>query len=315
MLARAYSATRFLVLVGIVSYLGWRIAAGWPALEAITVRWDALSLLGAFVSGLAAYQCLFVGWLILLRKAGYYEPGYLGAYSRIWWASYLYRYVPGKVLLLVERARMGSAVGIPPGAGAALVVVETLLLILAAAGVSLLALPFYTGHPGRMVWIAGASSAAILFLVPVCYRKLSRHPRIKRLYPGLESVALRPSGVLAALPAFVLHYLLQGLSFFLWARTLEPFPWSALAGLSGIYALSHLLGLVIVIAPAGLGVREGALGLQLLRVLPSGAAEAVAVGVRVWFILLEVVSFAAVMMYRPGPPEAGSEAKAGRRGT
>ena len=115
--------------MGIVTYLAWQIASGWTAVKSLDLQWDGLHIAGAFLSGLVAYQCLLLGWLILLRRTGHYRKGQLGSYARVWWVSYLYRYVPGKVLLLVERARMGSTIGVPAAAGAALTVVETLLAI------------------------------------------------------------------------------------------------------------------------------------------------------------------------------------------
>ena len=133
-----YSVVRIIVLAGIVGFLAWQIIAGQDAIKSLNFQWDALSILGALVSGLLAYQCLLLGWIMLLRRTGHFEPGRLGLYARIWWVSYLYRYVPGKILLLVERARMGSAVGIPPVAGAALTIIETLLAILAGSVVSLI---------------------------------------------------------------------------------------------------------------------------------------------------------------------------------
>jgi hypothetical protein len=44
-----------------------------------------------------------------------------------------------------------------------------------------------------------------------------------------------------------------------------------------------------MIAPAGMGVREGVLGLLLRRVLPVGAAFTLAVAIRLWLTLVELV--------------------------
>ncbi len=97
-----YTAARALLLTGIFAYLAWRIVVGWPAVAAAGFRWDWPSLVAALVSGLVSFQCLLLGWLNLLHKVGCFEARHLRFYARIWWVSYLYRYVPGKVLLLVE---------------------------------------------------------------------------------------------------------------------------------------------------------------------------------------------------------------------
>ncbi len=230
---------------------------------------------------------------------GYFEARHLGLYGRIWWGSYLYRYVPGKVFLLVERARMGSAVGIPPAAGAALAVIETLFSILAAAWVSLLALSYYAGDSDAYLEGVALLSTGMLFLLPIGYRFVCGLPVIKRNFPELEKVTLRLPDIIAAMPAFILHFLLLGLSFFLCIRSLYELTWVNFPGLCGVYALSHMIGLVTVIAPGGLGVREGALSVQLAHIIPSGLPEVIALGARMWFTLIELVSYLAMLIICP----------------
>jgi hypothetical protein len=303
-ISRAYSLARSLLLLAIVGYLSWRIGSGWPAIRDLTFDWHGPTLVGAVVSGLLAYQFLFFGWLILLWRSDYFEARHLPAYGHIWWVSYLYRYVPGKLLLVVERARMGPAVGIPPAVGATLAVVETLLAMVAAAWLSLLAVSFYAGDQARIVWMIGLLSLAGVALLPVGSRWILSRPILMKRYPELARAAVQPSSIVWALPAFALFYVFQGLSFFLWARSLQPFPWSDLPGFCGIYAMSHLLGLVTMIAPGGLGVREGALAIQLARTFAAGVAEAVAVGLRLWFTLVELISFGVAMLVSPRLPDA-----------
>ncbi|MHC5114394.1 MAG: hypothetical protein ACYTGP_08210 [Planctomycetota bacterium] len=295
--ARLYSVVRAVVLVGIVAYLAWRIVNGWPAIRSVSVRWNVLELVGAFVCAAAAFPCLIAGWLILLRRAGYYDRRHRRAYVRIWWVSYVCRWVPGKVLLVVERARMGAEVGIPPAAGAALAVVETIIAILAAAWVSVLALLLLeVERPGRLAWAVAGVSIVALLVLPVAYRFLCRVPFVARRFPELATVAVGPRDVLAALPAYLLHYACLGLSLFLCARGVQDLPWTDAVGICGAFALSQAAGLVIVIAPAGLGVRESVLGLQLAAVMPAGLAEAVAIGARLWFTLVELISFGIVLL-------------------
>jgi len=301
-----YAGLRGVLLVGIVAYLAWRIAAGWPAIRSVSVRWSAVELIGATVCAAAAFPCLIAGWLILLRRAGYYERRHLPAYVRIWWVSYVYRWVPGKVLLVVERARMGSAVGIPPAAGAALAVIETIIAILAAAWVSVLALLLHVERPGRIAWAVGVVSIVALLVLPAVYRAICRVPFVARRFPDLATVALGPRDVLIALPMYLLHYVFLGLALFFCARGVQELSWSQAAGVCGAFALSQAVGLVFVIAPAGLGVRESVLGLQLAAVMPAGVAEAVAIGARVWFTLVELASFGVVLLLTRGRCEPRS---------
>jgi uncharacterized membrane protein YbhN (UPF0104 family) len=125
-------------------------------------------------------------------------------------------------------------------------------------------------------------------------------------YPDLESVALSSRQVLIVVIPYVLHYLLLGTSFFLLSQSLDLFSWQALPGLCGIYALSHVVSLMTLIAPGGLGVREGALAVQLGRELPTGVAEAFAIGVRIWFTAIELLCYFSVVMLCPRLPAANA---------
>ena len=297
--SRVYGVVRVVLVVAIVGYLCWQMYSGRSALTSLRPQWDTLSLGGAFLSAIVAYQCLFVGWVMLLRRTGHYSAGQAKNYLRIWWISYLYRYVPGKVLLAVERARMGSTVGIPAAAGAALTVVETLLAILAGGAVSLLAVTYYT-EADTSVFIGAASFAIVaVFVFPAGFRVLCGLRFVRTRYPELASVALSSGDILVSVLPYILHYLLLGLSFFLLSRNLQLFSWETLPGLCGIYALSHVVSLIALFAPGGLGVREGALAVQLGRLLPTGIAEALAIGIRIWFTLIELLCYFFVLLISP----------------
>ena len=298
-LAKAYAVLRVVLLVAVIGYLVWRVVEGRDALLATQPEWSPGVLLGAFVAAVLAYQCLLVAWLLLLKRIGLYRPGQLGTYAYIWWTSFMYRYVPGKVMLVAERARLGAAAGIPPVIGGSLTFVETLLAILGGSAVALFAVSYYAAGDGVAILGLVVLAVVATLLLPTAFRLLKSTAFVRRRFPEVEEVDLdRRDLTIVALP-FVAHYLLLGVSFFLIARGVGAFTLRDLPGLCGIYALSHVISLVALIAPAGLGVREGALAVQLNRVLPGGVAEALAIGIRVWFTLVELLSYAAVLVVAP----------------
>ena len=296
---RTYAVIRLLVLATILGYLAWRIYDGRDALGATTLRWSTVDIMAAFASAALALQCLPIAWLILLKRLGLYRAGHLGDYAYIWWTSFLYRYVPGKVMLVIERARMGRTVGIPPVVGGGLAVVETLLAVLAGSAVSLFAVGYYAAGDGLAIFAFAAAAAVAVFLLPTVFVRLKSSKSVQRRFPELDAVKLSRRDLAIVLLPLVLHYLLLGLSFFFVARGFTALTLRDLPGLTGIYALSHVISLVALIAPAGLGVREGALAVQLYRLLPGGVAEALAIGIRVWFTLVELVSYLAVVVLAP----------------
>ena len=64
-------------------------------------------------------------------------------------------------------------------------------------------------------------------------------------------------------------------------------PAATFPTLGAIYALSYLSGLVMPLAPAGLGVREGLMALLLSQLMPVPAAAAASVLVRVLQVAAE----------------------------
>ena len=212
-MSRLYAFARFVLVVAIIGYLGWQVVLGRESL--LGLRWDIGDLLLSLLAAVMAYQCLPLAWLLLLRRAGLKGSSHLSAYLRVWWQSYLYRYVPGKVMLLVERARLGRALGIPPVAGAALTIVETLLAILAGSGVSLLAVFFYANATSDLITGSVVLIVLAVALLPIAFRIVTRMKPVRRRFPELEAVELNHTDVLLMSLPYVLHYLLLGLSLFL----------------------------------------------------------------------------------------------------
>lgn len=300
-LSRIYIIFRRLLLGGVIAFLAWRIFSSWSQITTIELRWSGLNVVGALISGLLAYQCLEMGWLVLLKRVNHFEARYLALYTRIWWVSYLYRYVPGKVFLLVERARMGSAIGIPPAIGAALAIVETFLAILAGTWVSLLTVSYYTSN-GHLFIPVALVSVGILLLLPFGFRLICAIPIISHKFPELKCVTLDFQDLFISLWPYIFHYLLVGLSLFLITQLMISLPWSVLPGLCGVYALSHVTGLVTIVSPGGLGIRESTLSVQLGRLMPVGVTEVVAVGARIWFTFIELILYLAMSSFCPKLP-------------
>lgn len=295
-IARAYAILRVAILWGVILWLGNRMFQGREAVARLELDWQPLAMLGAFVTALVAYHALFIAWIILLRRTGLYRDVPRGTYARIWWFSYLYRYVPGKFMLLVERARRGVAAGIPHAVGATLPVIETLTAVLAGGIVSLMAISYYA-EESLSIFVAIALLAVfVILLVPMAFRALVTTRRLRDRYPEMAAISLAPADVFALLVPYLVHYLLVGTSFFLILRAAVPLSWLDLPGVCGIYALSHVISILVVIAPGGLGVREGALAVQLQQLAAIGVADVLAIVARLWFSAIEMLCLAVVAL-------------------
>jgi len=90
----------------------------------------------------------------------------------------------------------------------------------------------------------------------------------------------------------VLVWFFQGSAFFFLVKAIYfKINFVHFLSLIGIYSLSWMLGFLILIAPGGLGVREGSMMIFLKNILPVGLASLLAILSRIWLIIHELLNF------------------------
>lgn len=112
----------------------------------------------------------------------------------------------------------------------------------------------------------------------------------KVLKMNFEIPRLKVGETIKVLPLFLLTWLLWGFGFYFFASALvlgSPGIFSAFG-----FILSATLGIVAIIAPGGLGVREGLLiPFLVLMGLSNDSAGTVAISSRLWFLISEGLFF------------------------
>jgi hypothetical protein len=274
-------------VVAALLYVAGKLVSDWPAVRALASHWTLLDSGLSLLAALAAYPLLVFGWMTILRESRLFQKRFFWCYFRIWLVSYLYRYVPGKILLLTERARLGRHVGIEPVQGAYMAVLETVLVIVAAI---LFSIPVVqSAMEFRSAWSnAAVILVALLVAGSVGAKALLRLPRFRERLSSLAQVRLRPQSLAILLCIYLLFWLLMGLSFFFLVRMLEPVPVFSSPYIIGILALAYALGTVTLFAPGGVGVREFVLTIGLSSLMPEGTAAAIALASRIYLTLLEL---------------------------
>jgi len=224
------------------------------------------------------------------------------------------KYLPGKVWTIAGRAAYSAQLYQESFTRLSLVSLRTQFvdlwtgLSLGVLGLSLVGGLHRWGWPAITLWLALTVlifSQAVQTIVSAGVRfSLHRELRIPRV--DLKST-------LAVLPWFVLTWALWAIGFLLLVRGLVPgaIPWSVALG----FPLAATLGILAVIAPGGLGVREGVLtGYLVLAGIPIADATTVAVTSRLWFLIGEIFIFTAGLVAhrlerRKEPRAAGSDEK------
>ena len=296
-------------LVAALLTVGLAITSGWESW--ITLRdearafawrlhWGWLGL--ALCAGLAALLVTARLWVALLRPLG----GSLrtGEAMAAWMGSNLGRYLPGKIWQLTGIAAYLRARGDSGAAalGASLALQAVVLASGAAVGLATLgALALGGAEP----WALGLAGLVVLAAL---------HPAVLGLLVRIGARALgeaAPAGSLggrdlarAGLVALAM-WGLYGVGFWALVRGLTPVPGPGLVTSTGVFAAAYVVGYLVLIAPGGLFVREGAVAALLGSVagLPLGAAAGIAVAARLWTTAAELGAFGltAPLGLRSGP--------------
>jgi uncharacterized membrane protein YbhN (UPF0104 family) len=240
---------------------------------------------------LATYAVLVETWREMLRSWGS-DLSFRKA-ARIWTVSNLGRYVPGKLWqigamgMMAQRARVSA---IAATGSAILNVVVNLVAgfaVVALFGWPLLNLPALGGIRTGVLFIVACVTG--LTLLPVALPPFLRW--LTRLTGRDLAVGpLPPIAIFLSLIGNLVAWLLYGVAFALFARGVLGSSQGPLTAYVAVYALSYLVGYLVLFAPAGVGFREAA----MIALLPAAhladpsQATILAVTSRLWLTALEI---------------------------
>ena len=262
----------FVVALGIVAVMTER------AVRAVNFsKIDPWLLVGSVVAAIVWWVLLARGWALLVEGLTQRKD------LSIWCRTQAVRYLPGGIWAPASRATLlhGSVFDRISTVGA-----ENVLALCAAVAVGGIA--FAAG--GEPVWIP----LALTLAVPVLgARFVERRSRLTR--GRLLNVTFNDT---VAFVAYVLSAVLVQGALSGWANAL------AVAGAAGV---AWGVGLVVVIAPSGVGVREATYVALLSGRIPHGDATAAAITLRLVTVLAELVVL--VLLGRPANAEAAGTAR------
>ncbi len=296
------------------------VAADFAAIDPGRWQIDTPQIVGSIVTLAAGYG--FSAWLwarMVAEMGGPRLP--IGTALRVYMVANLGRYVPGKVLQIAGLAWLARREGVAPGTsmGAAVVGQGTALLGATVIGLG----AFFGADAGYRTigWIGVGVTAVFVGVtsVPASARVLetmwrkfagSKAPEADLAVPNVlnvsevaeekENPVSRPGFGLRWTAWYALNWGVYAAAFWLLFLGLEG--WAPFLSVGPAFAAAYLVGYAAVFAPAGVGVREVALVVFLLPVLPRDSALALAVASRVWTTAVELVPAAvlAVIQARKG---------------
>ncbi|MEO3808701.1 lysylphosphatidylglycerol synthase domain-containing protein [Sphaerisporangium sp. B11E5] len=291
-----------------LGFLGYGLAANWGATSAALGRLSWGTVAGALAAVLAGVGCMLAAWRVVLAGLG--SPLPVRVAAKVMCLGQLGKYVPGSVWAFAAMMELARDHGSPPRRTFGATVIALVLSLGCALGLAAATLPFTSREVAGRAWY-------LLALVPVIVVAL--HPRVLTYGLNLVLRAARREPLERSLPGRAMlvaaawtlaGWLLYGVHVWLLLGDVRPGGASLYPLAAGAYALAWATGLLTVIVPAGIGVREGALVLVLAPVLDAPLALVIAVVSRLAFTLADLVWAALGFALARGQAPAASSSDA-----
>jgi glycosyltransferase 2 family protein len=276
-----------------IGFLGLAVGLG---AVAIVTRWDQVSaslgqldlgpLLLSLLAAVGGSAVSMMVWRSLLTDLG--SPVPVRPVARVFFVGQLGKYVPGAIWPMVAQMELGRSLGLARRRSAAAFALTMLVVFASALLVAAAALPLLgDSAPGyRWLLLLAPVIAALLYprvlnrLLGLAFRLLRREP--------LEQ-PLTGFGLLRAFGWSLVAWALFGLHIGILVIDLGAPAHRALPVAFGAFAIAWCAGPIIMIAPAGAGIRELALVALLAPVLSPASALVVALTSRLFLTIADLL--------------------------
>jgi uncharacterized membrane protein YbhN (UPF0104 family) len=252
----------------------WAIASQWQAVSDGFARLSWPLLAGSLAAVLAALAAGMMMWRALLADLG--SPLPLRDAAKVFFVGQLGKYIPGSLWPVLAQMEMGRDLGVPRPRSAAAFFLTYPVYLVTGLLVAVATLPAFAGDSvSRYAWLLVLLPVLAVGLRPKVVNgvlglglRLLRRPPLERPLSG--------RGVLASAGWAMAGWLAYGVHLALIVGGLGVGGPKAVALSFGAFALAWCLGFLVVVAPAGAGVREVAMIAALAPVLDRGSAIAAA---------------------------------------
>ncbi|MFC4586505.1 lysylphosphatidylglycerol synthase transmembrane domain-containing protein [Sphaerisporangium corydalis] len=288
MLSRLRSSPLLRVALALVAlaFLGYGLSRNWHDSAAALGMLSWWTVAGSVVSVLAGLGFMLLAWRAVL--AGFGTPLPLRVAAKVLFVGQLGKYVPGSVWAFAAMMELARDHGSPPRRTFGATVVALVTSLGCAIALAAVTLPLTSQDVARQTWylvalipliVVGLHPRVLTFGLNLVLRVARKEP-LDRVLPG--------RAMLVATGWTMIGWLVYGVHIWLLLGDMRPGGVSLYAVAAGAYALAWVTGLLTVIIPAGIGVREGAMVLVLAPVLSAPGALVVAIVSRLAFTLGDV---------------------------
>lgn len=257
-----------------VGLLVWTVVDNWSAFVHALASMNPWWVLAAAALIFGGLYINMLSWRSVVFALG--SPIGHAAAGRVFFTSQLAKYIPGGIWPIVASTRLGRAAGLSGALSAVSMSIALLIGVTVGAVYSVGAL-YLSPAVRETYWWAPVillACGVVALLPPVLDRLIAVALRVVRRE---QMPRLRRGPFAAAILWSVLSWLLLGSALACLVASLVDVGALQVVLSIGSYAIAWVSGFVMVIAPAGAGVREVVLGLTLGTFVPAGSVLGIVV--------------------------------------
>ena len=279
----------FLTLTVVTYYLVSQVVSNWDQLKQYDYHQDPIYALLSFACLLGYFVSMAWAWSSILTV--FRQTITLPQAFRILSLSQLEKYIPGGFWSLLGQVQLGSTMGVSRDALLRASLLHLLFTVLTGLEIFLFWRLVYVAEeimwvlPGLLILITAFS------LVPFCINAL--FDWLLRVLSQKELGDSLPhwdfAKTLRFQLLFICCWLWLGLALWLFVNSLAIVGARFYIHILGAFAASWGIGVLNFVTPAGIGTREAGLVFFLKRLFPSSEALVVALALRLWITLAELV--------------------------
>ena len=257
-------------------------------LQNINFNWWWLSI--SVVFAVLHFCCLSISWHVLTKIFDCSLP--LKLSLPIWSVTYIGRYIPGKVPYLMGRIMAYQSHGANLGSITFVAILDNLFHIYIGtfvAFLTLIFLPSLSALCKLCLFVAVVIQSIIILNPHVCKFVLVKIAKIKSLNLDTSNHNITFLKLLKVFFIYLSAYLPLAIGLFVLVRSFAFIPFNYIGYLIGSLAFGIIFGIVAIIAPSGLGVREGAFAWLLKYFVTPELAAVISLLARIWMSISELI--------------------------
>lgn len=281
----------------LIFFLLQTITSNWHEVLIYLNNFQTIPFVASFLILLLIYPESAFAWYNLIKMLGVKISLQNALY--IWVISNTSRYIPGAIWQYVGRVELGQQMGITRKDGILAVLYETLLIVASGCLISLFIVEYWNIVGIQSYIILLGTMIPFILIHPIISKKLLLILAKLTKKEQFSIIPLKMRDYVLVLPLFLVNFLINGLAltFLIYAFT-GNFEIEKLFFVSGVYALSWLIGYFSIFAPGGLGVTEITLALLLSLQMPLSLASTIAIIYRFLLVIAELVTFIVTLKFK-----------------